>query len=34
MHKKLNILAIIIVLEFPPRLSFRSHVKTESLYGM
>lgn len=26
-------LAIIIVLEFPPRLSFSSHVSTESLYG-
>lgn len=26
-------LAIIMVLEFPPRLSFSSHVSTESLYG-
>ena len=25
--------AIMIVLEFPPRLSFNSQVKTESLYG-
>jgi hypothetical protein len=26
--------AIMAVLEFPPKLSFRSHVSVESLYGM
>ena len=29
-----NLLAIMIVLALPPRLSRRSHVKTEFLYGM
>ena len=29
-----NLLAIMIVLALPPRLSLRSHVKTEFLYGM
>ena len=33
-NEKKILLAIIIVFEFPPRLSLRSHVKTESLYGM
>ena len=28
------LLATIIVLELPPKLSFSSHVSTESLYGM
>ena len=28
------LLATMMVLEFPPRLSLRSHVNTESLYGM
>lgn len=31
---KVNSPAIIMVLELPPRLSLRSHVRTESRYGM
>ena len=34
MLKNINLLATMIVFEFPPRLSFRSHVKTESRYGI
>ena len=32
-HVYIPLLAIMIVLEFPPRLSFSSQVSTESLYG-